>query len=260
MSQTIRFEPPYEVPVGKSGKIYVNAARELPSGTMTFLEVWNGKPRWSKSVVIEDAQARKKFVEEALAADARLGEKALEQAILQVAFVIPKELATRTQAASDPDSEQDAMSCLESMAQTRRLRFPQDFVAGKLWYGIVVASEKMITPKKLLVNSDRELLKPTDLPSDLWLLDRGCDVSHISKDAVLSYLGGESGADLELLADLRDYFGRYAAFRDARIPMLLAAWTLGTYCYRIFDVFPYLALRSPQKRCGKSRVLDEPRL
>lgn len=46
-------------------------------------------------------------------------------------------------------------------------------------------------------------------------------------------------------------------FRDKRVPLLLAVWTLGTYCYRIFRVFPYLALRSPDKRCGKSRVLDE---
>src|SRR4029453_5092286 len=58
------------------------------------------------------------------------------------------------------------------------------------------------------------------------------------------------------LTDLQVFFSRFAVFRDHRIPLLLAAWTLGTYCYRIFRVFPYLALRSPEKRCGKSRVLD----
>src|SRR4029453_9003909 len=58
------------------------------------------------------------------------------------------------------------------------------------------------------------------------------------------------------LTDLQVFFSRFAVFRDHRIPLLLAAWTLGTYCYRLFRVFPYLVLRSPEKRCGKSRVLD----
>lgn len=31
---------------------------------------------------------------------------------------------------------------------------------------------------------------------------------------------------------------------------------MGTYCYTVFEYFPYLVLRSPEKRCGKSRALD----
>jgi hypothetical protein len=42
---------------------------------------------------------------------------------------------------------------------------------------------------------------------------------------------------------------------DRRTALWLAAWTLATWCYRAFQVFPYLSIRSAEKRCGKSRLL-----
>jgi putative DNA primase/helicase len=110
---------------------------------------------------------------------------------------------------------------------------------------------------KLLLKAERELLTLDRLPAGLRVRDDGFDLCRISKEAILRFLGNGGGPDLDLLPDLRDYFARFAVFRDRRVALLLATWTLGTYCYRIFRVFLYLVLRSSDKHCGKTRVLDE---
>jgi hypothetical protein len=150
----------------------------------------------------------------------------------------------------DPPAAKEARELLEQMGQTRLLRIAQDFVDGKLWFGVNTSTDK------LLVNSDRELLPLSRVPEELTVKDTGFDLSRFSKAGILSFLSGKTVTGAELLTDLRVFLTRFAIFRDTRIPLLLAVWTLGTYCHRIFRVFPYLALRSPDKRCGKSRVLD----
>jgi len=149
-----------------------------------------------------------------------------------------------------PAAIKDVRELLEAMAQPQPLRIAQDFRAGVLWFGIIAGETK------LLLNSCRELLTLDKLPQELRVRDHGFDLCRVSKEAIFRFMGGEADADPELLADLQVFFSRFAIFRDRRIPLLLAVWTLGTYCYRVFRVFPYLALRSPEKRCGKSRVLD----
>jgi hypothetical protein len=109
---------------------------------------------------------------------------------------------------------------------------------------------------KLLLNSDRELLTLDKIPESLTVKDSGFDLCRLSKEAILHFFSGGTATGYELLADLRNFLTWFAVFRDKRVPLLLAAWTVGTYVYRVFRTFPYLALRSPDKRCGKSRVLD----
>ncbi len=149
-----------------------------------------------------------------------------------------------------PPTRREARALLQAMGPTRQLHLAQDFVDGQLWFGVIAGAEK------LLLNSARELLTLDQLPQGLTVQDHGFDRCRLSKDAILCFLQGETTADLHLLGDLQGFFARFVAFRDPRLPLLLAVWTLGTYAYRVFRVFPYLALRSPEKRCGKSRVLD----
>jgi len=151
---------------------------------------------------------------------------------------------------ADPPAAKEARELLDKMGQFRPLHLAQDFVDGKLWVGIIAGEEK------LLLNSDRQLLRLNEVPKGLTVKDGGFDLCRLSKEAILHFLSGGTATGYELLADLRTFFTRFVVFRDRRLPLLLAAWTLGTYCYRVFRVFPYLALRSPDKRCGKSRVLD----
>jgi sulfur carrier protein ThiS len=52
------------------------------------------------------------------------------------------------------------------------------------------------------------------------------------------------------------FFDKYMRFNDRHHALVVAAWVLGTWCYRGFAVFPYLFTRSPEMRSGKSRLLE----
>lgn len=149
-----------------------------------------------------------------------------------------------------PPVAKKASQLLDQMGQTRFLHLAQDFVDGKLWFGVRAGEDT------LLLNSERELLTLDELPEGFRVKDNGFDLCRLSRNAIDFFLRGGTAPGAELLADLRRFFTRFAVFKDPRIALLLATWTLGTYCYRVFRVYPYLVLRSPEKRCGKSRVLD----
>jgi len=63
----------------------------------------------------------------------------------------------------------------------------------------------------------------------------------------------ESSADV--IAGVESFIRRFCVLPDsAYLP--LALWIFTTYVADAFDCFPYIALLSPAKRCGKTRVLE----
>jgi hypothetical protein len=54
---------------------------------------------------------------------------------------------------------------------------------------------------------------------------------------------------------LERHFQRFIAL-DTGLPLVLALWSLATHTYDCFDAFPYLAITSPTKRCGKTRAAE----
>lgn len=64
-----------------------------------------------------------------------------------------------------------------------------------------------------------------------------------------------------LLRQVEAFCSRFLVLPQG-VPFVLALWTLGTHTFRpfgsepedIFDCFPFLAINSPIKRCGKTRV------
>lgn len=59
----------------------------------------------------------------------------------------------------------------------------------------------------------------------------------------------------EVLDEIRADFRRYVVAPEERLDTL-ALWTLGTFCYDAFSVFPKLFLSSPERRCGKTVTLE----
>jgi hypothetical protein len=57
------------------------------------------------------------------------------------------------------------------------------------------------------------------------------------------------------VSKLEATFRNYLAL-DAGLPLVLALWTLATQVFDCFDAFPYLAVTSPTKRCGKTRLAE----
>ena len=65
---------------------------------------------------------------------------------------------------------------------------------------------------------------------------------------------GEDGA--QLLDDVLVFLTSYVAFPSFAAAVAVTLWAAHTHLVRRFDTTPRLALVSPEKRCGKSRVLE----
>jgi hypothetical protein len=63
----------------------------------------------------------------------------------------------------------------------------------------------------------------------------------------------EEGA--ALLRDAEDFIRRYLVLPQGTL-LPVALWGKGTHLFTIFDCFPYLAVVSPTKQCGKTRLLE----
>jgi hypothetical protein len=66
----------------------------------------------------------------------------------------------------------------------------------------------------------------------------------------------ELGADgAGLVRELETFVSRFVVLpQDALLP--LALWIIGTHVFDAFEAFPYLALLSPEKGCGKTRTTE----
>jgi hypothetical protein len=142
----------------------------------------------------------------------------------------------------------DSMALLDRMHTTRTLRPALDFADGVLYVGILADGHVA------LVTSERKIRQAHELPAGLSLDNRDFDLCRFSKERVVSFLGGAQMAGHIVLRKLVHYFTRFMIYPKPDLALLFAIWTLGTYVYVIFDYFAYLLLRSPGKRCGKSRL------
>jgi hypothetical protein len=59
-----------------------------------------------------------------------------------------------------------------------------------------------------------------------------------------------------ILRDISDLLERYIVFSSAKEPSVIALWIAHTWVLDAFDYTPYLNIRSPEKQCGKSKLLD----
>jgi hypothetical protein len=63
-------------------------------------------------------------------------------------------------------------------------------------------------------------------------------------------------ADVEFcFPDLMDVIGRYMVCSFEQ-QLVIALWIVHTHCWQQFNFTPYLLVTSPQKQCGKSRLLE----
>jgi len=58
-----------------------------------------------------------------------------------------------------------------------------------------------------------------------------------------------------LLRHAEDFIRRYLVLPPSAL-LPVALWGKGTHLFPIFDCFPYLAVVSPTKQCGKTRLLE----
>ena len=80
------------------------------------------------------------------------------------------------------------------------------------------------------------------------------DVDRLLEQAAV-WKPPEAQDGAELLRDLEGYFTRYLVLPPGA-PLALAAWVMATWLVDAFEVAPYLAITSAEKRCGKTTLLD----
>jgi hypothetical protein len=152
--------------------------------------------------------------------------------------------------AEPPEGEPTVLELLERGETTRLLHPAQDVVDGVLFYGIPVGDRLTI------VTSRREGFTPQTLPSGMALRHADPGPSSVRHETAAAWLtGAGEGSVARALDGLADFLGRHVALRDAGTAGWLAAWALGTWCYRAFRVYPYVSVRSAERRCGKSRLM-----
>src|SRR5215469_4967765 len=58
-----------------------------------------------------------------------------------------------------------------------------------------------------------------------------------------------------LVSDLTKFIRSYVVMTEAQT-LTVALWAIHTHCFYAFQQTPYLAVTSPEKQCGKSRLLE----
>lgn len=144
----------------------------------------------------------------------------------------------------------DPVALLAQGETVRVLHPAQEVADGALWYGVPVGRWLV------LITSEREAYNASALPRRLSPRHMELTTSTVTREVALAWLGGASGSVAQALDTLAGFFARYLVLRERDTALLLAAWSLGTWCYRTVRVFPYLSIRSPEKRCGKTRLLS----
>src|SRR5215471_11915384 len=59
-----------------------------------------------------------------------------------------------------------------------------------------------------------------------------------------------------VLDSISKFLERYVVFSSPAQPTAIALWVTHTWALDAFDYTPYLRVDSPEKQCGKSRLLD----
>jgi len=109
--------------------------------------------------------------------------------------------------------------------------------------------------------SKGDVLSSDAIAKDFILRAQPAMAARMSREALTAYYEGAPPPDSgQLFEDVADVFRRHLDLPSATTPTLLAAWVMATYVFKMFTYFPYLAINSPTRGCGKSlleQILSE---
>lgn len=80
------------------------------------------------------------------------------------------------------------------------------------------------------------------------------ELSNASAAPALILDRGDSSA--ELLEAIREFVSRYVVFEKAEQAVAVSLWIAHSHVIEAADCTPYMAITSPEPRCGKSRLLE----
>ena len=105
--------------------------------------------------------------------------------------------------------------------------------------------------RRALLEQDPALLREVE-----QMIPTAADLSLKDESATIPRTEPQPDVDPgRMAADVERYIRRFCILPDvAYLPVSI--WSMATHTSKNFDCFPYLALLSPTKRCGKTRLLE----
>ncbi|MDA2921089.1 DUF3631 domain-containing protein, partial [Desulfobacterota bacterium AH_259_B03_O07] len=123
-----------------------------------------------------------------------------------------------------------------------------DVINGNLIYGIPNGKKPLfITNRKLISLGEIERTKSVGVyPQQL----------KFSKIGIQEYLEGKTVDPVKLFNTIKNLLTNHIIFQRDLQGDLTAVWVMGTYLYRVFPLYAYYWVKSPIKRCGKTKLLE----
>ncbi len=59
----------------------------------------------------------------------------------------------------------------------------------------------------------------------------------------------------ELITEIKSLFDKHVILSESQ-SITLSLWVIATYCFDVFNIFPRLLINSPEKRCGKTTLMQ----
>ena len=159
-----------------------------------------------------------------------------------------------------PKSRDELLKLLDEGVKLKQVHPAIDFVGDRGYFGIKIKIEKDMKLEDIycMIGSDGDIfeINPASLKDRNLspITDGALMINSWSHDGVKEYLEGKRPDPIQLIADISTEYEKYIDFPDERYYYLLSLWTLGTYMFPLFDVYPYMFLHG-FKECGKSKVL-----
>jgi len=147
-----------------------------------------------------------------------------------------------------PENTQDGKGYILNNDFKPQLHAAMDLIDGKLAYGIPNGKKpQFVTNHKLLKYS---------VIQDEYVIDNYPQQLKFSLSGIKKYLNKEKINPTHLYKNIRRLFENHIIFQfDWQIDITVI-WVIGTYLYRCFPLYPYYWIKSPTKRCGKTRLLE----
>jgi DNA primase (bacterial type) len=128
--------------------------------------------------------------------------------------------------------------------------WPQNDLAGEKWFNDLCAN---------INNLGKGLVPQPHKDLNDWVKSgaQGKDIYNALQ--LNEVVPAPSKGDLELaelLQETASYVKRFVVFTSEAQPTAIALWVAHAWVIGAFDYTPYLQITSPEKQCGKSRVLD----
>ncbi len=123
-----------------------------------------------------------------------------------------------------------------------------DLIDEKLFYGTSNGSNKLLIHERRVLRalSIEEKYEFTGMPNSL----------RFSLKGIKTYHHGAEIRGVKLYTWISDLLYKYIVFKAGWQLVITALWIVGTYVHRCFDLYPYLWIQSPTKRCGKTLFLE----